>query len=104
MVRINVANRNLTVDERAGRSRVVRYDYLVIADGARHSYFEHNEWESIAPEITSIDPMPLEIMTSAPPIPIARRIRVAEPYVSVQELRRSRRPADTRRSRTSGSF
>jgi len=58
MVRINVANRNLTVDERTGRSRVVRYDYLVIADGARHSYFEHNEWESIAPEITSINRCP----------------------------------------------
>jgi NADH dehydrogenase len=25
------------------------YDYLIIAAGARHSYFGHPEWESIAP-------------------------------------------------------
>ena len=82
MVRIKVANRNLTVDERAGRSRVVRYDYLVIAGGARHSYFDHKEWESVAPEITSSIDAPRDYDKRAADT-IARRIRDAEPYVSV---------------------
>jgi NADH dehydrogenase len=32
----------------------VRYDYLVIATGARHSYFGHDEWEAFAPGLKSI--------------------------------------------------
>src|SRR5688572_9207206 len=28
---------------------VIHYDYLVLACGARHSYFGHNEWEEFAP-------------------------------------------------------
>ena len=31
------------------------YDYLVIASGARHSYFGHPEWEAIAPGLKSLD-------------------------------------------------
>lgn len=31
------------------------YDYLVIATGARHSYFGHPEWEAIAPGLKSLD-------------------------------------------------
>jgi NADH dehydrogenase len=31
------------------------YDYLILAAGARHSYFGHPEWESIAPGLKSID-------------------------------------------------
>jgi NADH dehydrogenase len=31
------------------------YDYLIIAAGARHSYFGHPEWESIAPGLKSIE-------------------------------------------------
>jgi NADH dehydrogenase len=34
---IDVANRNLTADEGEGRSRIVHYDYLIVAAGARHS-------------------------------------------------------------------
>lgn len=33
----------------------VRYDHLVIATGATHSYFAHPEWESDAPGLKSID-------------------------------------------------
>ena len=33
----------------------VPYDYLVIATGARHSYFGHDEWESVAPGLKKID-------------------------------------------------
>ena len=52
---IDVANRNLTVDEGEGRSRVVRYDYLIVAAGARHSYFGHDQWEFVAPGLKTID-------------------------------------------------
>ena len=31
------------------------YDYLILAAGARHSYFGHPEWESAAPGLKSID-------------------------------------------------
>ncbi len=31
------------------------YDYLIVAAGARHSYFGHPEWEPIAPGLKSID-------------------------------------------------
>jgi NADH dehydrogenase len=32
----------------------LRYDYLVIATGARHSYFAHPEWEATAPGLKSL--------------------------------------------------
>lgn len=31
------------------------YDYLVVATGARHSYFGHDEWEHMAPGLKSIE-------------------------------------------------
>ncbi len=31
------------------------YDYLVVATGARHSYFGHNEWEPLAPGLKSLE-------------------------------------------------
>jgi NADH dehydrogenase len=33
---------------------VLGYDYLVLATGARHSYFDHPEWESMAPGLKSL--------------------------------------------------
>src|SRR5687768_3651330 len=33
----------------------VSYDYLVIAAGARHSYFGHDEWETAAPGLKTIE-------------------------------------------------
>jgi NADH dehydrogenase len=33
----------------------LRYDYLVLAVGARHSYFGHEEWEPLAPGLKSLD-------------------------------------------------
>jgi NADH dehydrogenase len=45
-----------------GRRRVVltdaadsTYDYLILAPGARHSYFGHDEWERFAPGLKSIE-------------------------------------------------
>ena len=34
--------------------RELPYDYLVLAAGARHSYFGHDDWEEIAPGLKSI--------------------------------------------------
>ncbi len=31
------------------------YDYLVLAAGARHSYFGHDEWEAVAPGLKTIE-------------------------------------------------
>jgi NADH dehydrogenase len=35
-------------------TRRIPYDYLVIATGARHAYFGHDEWEEIAPGLKTI--------------------------------------------------
>jgi len=35
--------------------RRLDYDYLVLATGARHAYFGHDEWEAHAPGLKSID-------------------------------------------------
>lgn len=37
------------------RKKSINYDYLVIATGARHSYFAHPEWEKFAPGLKSIE-------------------------------------------------
>jgi len=31
------------------------YDYLILATGARHSYFGHNDWEKLAPGLTRLN-------------------------------------------------
>jgi NADH dehydrogenase len=36
-------------------AREIPYDYLIVAAGARHSYFSHPEWETVAPGLKSID-------------------------------------------------
>jgi NADH dehydrogenase len=33
----------------------IAYDYLILAAGARHSYFGHPEWEPLAPGLKSVD-------------------------------------------------
>jgi len=33
----------------------IAYDYLIIAAGARHSYFGHDQWEKFAPGLKSLD-------------------------------------------------
>ncbi len=40
---------------RAGSQRSVGYDYLVLATGARHSYFGKDAWEPFAPGLKKID-------------------------------------------------
>jgi NADH dehydrogenase len=48
----------------------VDYDYLIIATGARHSYFGHPEWEKLAPGLKSLEDA----------IEIRRRILMAFEY------------------------
>src|SRR3989440_12708230 len=33
----------------------IDYDYLIVATGARHFYFGHNEWEKLAPGLKSLE-------------------------------------------------
>ncbi|MCB1135649.1 MAG: NAD(P)/FAD-dependent oxidoreductase [Chlamydiia bacterium] len=41
-----------TLALRSGRQ--VEFDYLVVAAGARHSYFGHGEWEAVAPGLKTL--------------------------------------------------
>ncbi len=40
---------------RLDHQRMLRYDWLIIASGARHSYFGHPEWEVFAPGLKELD-------------------------------------------------
>lgn len=37
------------------RDGSLAYDYLIVAAGARHAYFGHDEWEAIAPGLKSLE-------------------------------------------------
>ncbi|MGH8093633.1 MAG: NAD(P)/FAD-dependent oxidoreductase [Chthoniobacterales bacterium] len=47
---IDVATRTIRTAEHE-----MRYDYLILATGARHSYFGHEEWEKLAPGLKSLE-------------------------------------------------
>ena len=47
---VDKQRRVVRVDERD-----IPYDYLVIATGARHFYFGHDDWERVAPSLKRID-------------------------------------------------
>jgi NADH dehydrogenase len=47
---VDVANRRLIV-----QGGYAEYDYLILAAGATHSYFGHDEWSAIAPGLKSIE-------------------------------------------------
>lgn len=48
---VDAEAREVIVDDQ----RRVAYDYLVLATGARHSYFGRDEWEGVAPGLKKID-------------------------------------------------
>jgi NADH dehydrogenase len=50
VARIDVAQK-LVITER----KPIPYDYLIVAAGARHSYFGHSEWEQFAPGLKSLE-------------------------------------------------
>jgi NADH dehydrogenase len=47
---IDVANRTVQLDE-----GTLRYDYLIVATGATHAYFNHPEWAQLAPGLKTLD-------------------------------------------------
>ena len=47
---VNVETRTVKTGERE-----FAYDYLILATGARHSYFGHDEWEKFAPGLKSLE-------------------------------------------------
>ena len=47
---IDTAQKQVTAGEHK-----LRYDHLVVATGARHSYFGHPEWEQFAPGLKTLD-------------------------------------------------
>src|SRR5436190_5820634 len=47
---VDVAARTVDIGERK-----ITYDYLILATGARHSYFGHDEWEKLAPGLKSLE-------------------------------------------------
>ena len=49
--RIDTTARTVTLDHGA----VLPYDYLVVATGATHAYFGHDEWRSTAPGLKTLD-------------------------------------------------
>jgi NADH dehydrogenase len=48
---IDKEERVVKVDGRAD----VAYDHLIVATGARHAYFGHDDWEAVAPGLKTID-------------------------------------------------
>jgi NADH:ubiquinone reductase (H+-translocating) len=48
---IDVDRREVTFSDAA----TITYDYLLVATGARHSYFGHDEWEPLAPGLKSLE-------------------------------------------------
>ena len=52
VTRIDVAQRRVELE---GGAATEPYDFLVVAAGARHSYFTHNEWETNAPGLKTLD-------------------------------------------------
>ncbi|HYR63410.1 MAG TPA: NAD(P)/FAD-dependent oxidoreductase [Actinomycetota bacterium] len=73
--RIDVEGRTLTCAD----GEVVPYDYLIVAAGATHSYFGHDEWEAYAPSMKSIEDA----------LDVRRRLLIA-----FEAAERSKDPAD----------
>ncbi len=61
------------------------YDYLILATGARHSYFGHPEWEPLAPGLKSLEDA----------VEIRRRILLAFEYAEKTNDEAARRAAMT---------
>jgi NADH dehydrogenase len=61
------------------------YDYLILATGARHSYFGHNDWEKLAPGLKSLEDA----------IELRRRILMAFEYAEKTNDEAARKTAMT---------
>src|SRR6266702_2039223 len=67
------------------KDRVFDYDYLILATGARHSYFGHDEWEKLAPGLKSLEDA----------VELRRRILLAFEYAEKIENEAARKAAMT---------
>ena len=67
------------------KGRVFDYDYLILATGARHSYFGHDEWEKLAPGLKSLEDA----------VELRRRILLAFEYAEKIEDEAARKAAMT---------
>ncbi|HRJ87369.1 MAG: NAD(P)/FAD-dependent oxidoreductase [Blastocatellia bacterium] len=47
----SIAERSVTLDD----GTTVGFDYLIVAAGARHAYFGHDDWETLAPGLKTIE-------------------------------------------------
>ena len=65
--------------------QVFHYDYLILATGARHSYFGHDEWEKLAPGLKSLEDA----------VELRRRILLAFEYAEKIEDEAARKAAMT---------
>jgi NADH dehydrogenase len=65
--------------------REITYDYLILATGARHSYFGNDEWEKIAPGLKSLEDA----------VEIRRRLLMAFEFAEKIEDETARRAAMT---------
>ena len=92
---IDVAAKEVVLDEDAGR---LPYDYLILAAGANHAYFGHDEWASDAPGLKTLEDaldIRRRILTS---FEEAEREPDPGPAQSTDDLRRRRRRTDRRRN------
>ena len=55
VVGFDLENRIVNLEECSIGSGKIPYDYLIVAAGARHSYFGHDEWETDAPGLKTIE-------------------------------------------------
>lgn len=51
VVDIDTSSRSITLDD----GSALEYDYLMLATGAAHSYFGHDEWEDLAPGLKTVE-------------------------------------------------
>ena len=51
----SVVDVDINRSEVIATSQRIGFDYLIVATGARHAYFGHDEWESVAPGLKKID-------------------------------------------------
>ncbi|MFO1054416.1 MAG: NAD(P)/FAD-dependent oxidoreductase [Planctomycetota bacterium] len=52
---VDLANRRVTLDGSDGPHEVLHYDHLVLATGATHGYFGHDDWARFAPGLKTLE-------------------------------------------------
>src|SRR5260370_29089516 len=55
VVLANVTGVDIGGNEVIAESRRIRFDYLIVATGAQHAYFGHDDWAANAPGLKTID-------------------------------------------------